>query len=1453
MEFKYKLLSLTMASILLAACSGDDGKTGADGNTGPEGPRGQQGEPGNDGNNGTDGNNGLTSLITQSTLYSGNTNCFNGGIQFDSGIDANGNDTLDAAEITSTSHVCNTTELNTDKNFSRVASFAVCTQLDPTCDTDEETAAEIAAVSSDGMTLLYSDSPQGALGFVDITTPSAPVAAGVLDLAGEPTSVTVKGDYALVAVNTSNGDFVNTSGVLNVINIANQTSVAQLPLGGQPDSIAVSPDGNYAAVVIENERNELLCVSGTFAGTAYTDEDEAEEQCEDMGNGELGLPPQAPAGELVIVDISNADPTAWTTSRVDLTGTSALFPNDPEPEYVDINANNIAVVTLQENNHIVLVDLTDGSMINEFTAGSVNLTNIDTEGEDPAIINPVGSQDNVLREPDGVSWINNEYFATADEGDLSGGSRGFTVFNTAGDVVWNSGNTLDIMAIRFGHYPDDRSGKKGNEPENIEMGIYGDNRYLFVNSERSSLVFVYDVADPTHPVFKQVLPAGVGPEGGLAIPSRNLLVVASEKDDRGDKIRSVLNIYNYNIQASTYPTVQSANRENGTPIPWSAMSGLSSDPAQDNILYAVEDSFFASNRIFSIDTSTTPATLFAETRIMDSNDIFAAVPTSGATPSVASFDDADLAAMINADKSVNLDPEGIAKAADGGFWIASEGAGTINDTESRPIEKLNFLFKTDENGVIEEVVTLPAEVNNIQIRFGFEGVAVHNTNVYVAFQRAWVGEDNPRIGIYNTVSKTWNFVYYPLDARESQDGGWVGLSDITSLGNGQFLVLERDNKGGPDAAIKRLYKVDLNSVTEGSTITKTLVRNIMADLTAPGSLAFEKVEGSAIMANGDIYIINDNDGVDDNSGETQLINLGNLLNIVRTSTISLEKIGVYATGEFDESAAEIVNFDPATEQAFVVNANSGMIDVLDMSSPNNPTLARSLDLATNIAAAIDGVDADDLGAANSVSVHGDVIAVAVEADIKQNNGYVAFYQTNGTFLSAVTAGALPDMLTFTPNGTKVLVANEGEPNGDYSNDPQGTVTIIDVSGGAAGVTQGDVTTVDFTAFNTGQARADELSDTVRISSKSASVAQDLEPEYITVAADSSKAWVALQENNALAVIDLSDDSVEAILGLGYKNHAILGNELDASNRDDAINIRNWPLRGLFMPDTIDSFELNGTTYIVSANEGDAREYLVKDVADEATCTAAGGFDFDDGECLHYLDEIRVKDIEDEGATINLPNLALFADSVDTLTEDENLGRIKIVANMGVSGCTTDTFATTGQPSAGCEYEALYTYGARSFSIWNGSTGELVFDSGSDFERITAQHLSEEFNATNDENGGDDRSDDKGPEPEAVEIATVEGKTYAFIGLERVGGIMVYDISVPESARFVQYINPRDFSVDIEELVDNGDFTAAGDLGPESIHFVAAEDSPNGEALLLVGNEVSGTTAVYTVKSILAAQ
>lgn len=734
-----------------------------------------------------------------------------------------------------------------DKAFNRLASFPVYLNTD----VDTETVAEIVDVSKDGMTLVYTDSAGGTLGFVNITDPASPQPLGAIKMGGEPTSVAVFGDLALVAVNTS-PSFLAPSGHLNVVDIASQTIVATHPLAGQPDSVAISPDGKYAAVVIENERDE------------------------DLGDGE---PPQSPSGLLQIVDLAG-EPGGWTLRDVELAGVADLFPEDAEPEYVDINRKNIAAVTLQENNHIALVDLATGTLMNDFSAGTVDLYQIDTLEEDPALISLTDAQSGRAREPDGVTWIGDELFATADEGDLFGGSRGITVFDTHGKVVYSSGNVLEHEVVRLGHYPDDRSENKGNETETVDFAAYGKDQYLFAASERSSVVFVYKVQRAGEKLkLVQTLPAGVRPEGIKAIPGRNLFVSASEKDARGDGFRSVLTIYRLEKGEPDYPTIRSVNRPDGTPIPWAALSGFATDPHDDDRLFTIHDSFYQQSRIYAVDIDETPAVITGEVVLKDSAGALAAVPFG--------------AAMVNGDQTVNLDPEGIAVSAsnDGSFWLATEGAGSVDDT-SRPVTSNSLLAQVAADGAITGVVGLPASVNARQRRFGFEGVASVLESgkevLYVAFQRAWVGDPEPnnvddggkvRIGRYDMSTGDWTFAYYPLDVRESSNKGWVGLSEITALGGGTFAVVERDNQANTDARIKKVYKISVDNVAfvadadmaSAGVFAKEMVRDLMPDLQAANGMVLEKIESLAVTGDGDMLFANDNDGVDDSNGETQLI------------------------------------------------------------------------------------------------------------------------------------------------------------------------------------------------------------------------------------------------------------------------------------------------------------------------------------------------------------------------------------------------------------------------------------------------------------------------------------------------------------------------------------------------------------------------------------------------------
>ncbi|NOJ04269.1 alkaline phosphatase [Vibrio splendidus] len=533
-----------------------------------------------------------------------------------------------------------------------------------------------------------------------------------------------------------------------------------------------------------------------------------------------------------------------------------------------------------------------------------------------------------------------------------------------------------------------------------------------------------------------------------------------------------------------------------------------------------------------------------------------------------------------------------------------------------------------------------------------------------------------------------------------------------------------------------------------------------------------------------------------------------------------------ADAPFDTSAAEIVSYDSCTDKLYVVNAQAQKVDVLSMDSDSAPTSEGSIDLQS--AATASGIN---IGAANSVSTHQGLVAVAIENADKQQNGIIALYRSDTLeLITTYTAGALPDMVSFSKDGRYIASANEGEPNADYSIDPEGSVTLVDLTNGPL---QAKVTQIDFKAFNQGQPRHAELTDKVRISAPNATVAQDLEPEYLTFA-DSGKLYVALQENNVLAAIDVESAEVDAILGLGGKPWDTA--QLDASNKDKNIgNLQSYAmLEGLYMPDSITSYSVDGNTYIVTANEGDGREYGIKTT--QKMCDDKGfewdGDDYQGTEnyttekdfCIAYVDEVRGKKLDVDA---NHP-------LAGALKDNKQLARLKVIKPQG-------TLAAD---------QKVQAFGSRSFSIWDES-GELVFDSGDDFARIVLEQDPANFNSTNDNNqSGDDRSDDKGVEPEAIEVAEINGKQYAFIGLERQGGIMVYDVTQPKNTSFISYLNNRNFTqpvctkVDEDGDCDNDTYNPkAGDLGPESIKYFTR----SGNHFIAVGNEVSGSTSVYRVE------
>jgi DNA-binding beta-propeller fold protein YncE len=519
------------------------------------------------------------------------------------------------------------------------------------------------------------------------------------------------------------------------------------------------------------------------------------------------------------------------------------------------------------------------------------------------------------------------------------------------------------------------------------------------------------------------------------------------------------------------------------------------------------------------------------------------------------------------------------------------------------------------------------------------------------------------------------------------------------------------------------------------------------------------------------------------------------------SALTLAPLGTYSTGIFDESAAEIVSFDARSRRLFVVNAAQAKVEVLDASRPTTPR--KLFDLATVGVRAGDGSTVPDGAVANSVDVRGDGLgAIAVEAADKVSPGWVVFFDArgrDGRALGAVRVGALPDMLTFTDKGDRLVVANEGEPADDFSADPEGSVAVIDVPHSLRAPGQKFVRTADFHRYE------HKVPAGVRVFGPTVNqrfpVSANLEPEYVAIDRHGRTAYVTLQEANALAVVDLRSAKVTALKPLGAKDHSKRGNGIDTSDRDGGINIRQVPVFGLYMPDGIHAYTSRGREYLVTANEGDAREW---------------------GD---YAEPARVKDLGDDG----LPPLCsdVFDDSV---TEDADLGRLNITTASGL------------REDGSC-YEKLYAFGARSFSIWS-TDGRQVYDSGDSLERVTAAANPEFFNSNHTSSDFDARSDDKGPEPENLAVGEIKGRTYAFVGLERVGGLAVYDITDPRHARFVAYQNNRDFSVSVE---DGGDLAQAGDLGPEGVSFIPAKDSPTHTPLVAVANEVSGTTTLYSVR------
>jgi len=691
------------------------------------------------------------------------------------------------------------------ENFNRVASFATPDNMADGEDRSRDSSAEIIAASGDGMKLAYTDSPLGVLGIIDITDPAAPAPLGNIDLGASPTAVSVLGNTAFVAINTSES-FTNPSGTLRAYDLTTQAMLGECDLGGQPDSTAIAPDGSFIAIAIENERDE------------------------EAGDGRV---PQLPGGFVVMFDITDAGPVCDTRVQADLTGIAGIAPEDPEPEFVDISPAGEVAVTLQENNHIAVI-ARDGTVTGHFSAGAVDLVGVDLTDEQAAIL-PVETATGVLREPDALQWIDADHFAVANEGDMDGGSRGWTIFRKDGTVVYESGMAFEHAVIEVGHYPDRRSDAKGVEPEGMEFAVMDGVPMVFLLAERASVVGVYDVSNPAEPRLHQILPSGVSPEGVVAIPSRGILATANEVDLGGDGLmRAHVMVYEWQDGPAAYPTLTSAGMD--TLTGWAAISGMVA--GEGRTIYAVNDSFFGYQpTIFTIDASAQPAR------------ITAALPITRA----------------NGDIAQKLDIEGITLDGEGGFWLASEGR------TDRLIP--HALYHVDADGVIRQEIPLPEVLLDQEIRFGFEGITKVGDVLWMAIQREWQddAENTVKLLAYNLETEEWGAVLYPKEAPAG--AGWVGLSEITAHGDWVYVV-ERDNQVGGNARLKQITRVPLSQMVpapldgELPTVTKEVWRDLIPDLNRWGGFTAEKVEGLAITADGEVFVSTDNDGVDDSSGET---------------------------------------------------------------------------------------------------------------------------------------------------------------------------------------------------------------------------------------------------------------------------------------------------------------------------------------------------------------------------------------------------------------------------------------------------------------------------------------------------------------------------------------------------------------------------------------------------------
>jgi phytase-like protein len=657
-----------------------------------------------------------------------------------------------------------------DRHFNRIAFFPLHLNK-----AEGATAAEIVVATLDGKTALYADSLGRGIGFINLSDPHNPKPDGYVPLAEEPTSLAVTKRWALVVV-----DHGKNQGSLLVLDLGNRQVVARHDLPGQPDAITVSPDKRFAVVAVENEPAQDF--------------------------------PSTPPGSVAVISLQG-EPQSWMVQEIALEGLDCQYPDDPEPEFVAIDRDNIAVVSLQENNHIVMIDLESSKLIGDFSAGTLDLAKVDLKKDKR--IQMVDSRVAQPREPDSVDWCS-QGIVTADEGDLHGGSRSWTLFDRDGTIKWNSGAETEHVARNLGQYPDRRSEERGTEPEAIKSASYGEDEFVFVGCERSNLVLVYKFQNGK-PHFWQALPGGPGPESVACLTQQNLLLVGAEVDEPKKGLRAYLNIYNLVQEKPEFPSIDSKA------ISWCALSGLAASKKYPDKLFTLTDKALKPNRILTIDNSSYPARIESEILLSRKN----------GTP--------------------NYDLEGISLASGGGFWLVSEG-------------KIDALIRVDQEGVVINEIALPQDVQNQIEDHGMEGVAETGDYVYVAFQSLWKDDTEPtgHIGRYHPASGQWAFATYP----RLQSHYAAGLS---SGPTGEICVLMRDKLAREKAQIKEVVRLSIDGFESGQLKSPGRL-DLIEEYRKRNLPVPEKPEGLAFDGES-FWIVNDNDAMKDSYGETQLISL----------------------------------------------------------------------------------------------------------------------------------------------------------------------------------------------------------------------------------------------------------------------------------------------------------------------------------------------------------------------------------------------------------------------------------------------------------------------------------------------------------------------------------------------------------------------------------------------------